>query len=249
MRNICWPILAIMVVAWLWIRTVGSAAPLYTNPDAGVPDASVPDAGPKPDAAAGPPTLPSYETLIDGKPHRLFITIDDHPGRQTDDYLDLLKATKIKATFFIVTYPLYGYIVTPKYAPNAKMVEALRRAIREGHLLGNHSVSHRLMCGMDRHRAEWEVGKSQLWTKQVLGVDLKLWRPPHGHICPLVQKAVARHGLVTIMWDVDDWRSVPSSMVRIIKIRARRGSTSTTVLFHNDISKFRKFLQLLPPRQ
>jgi hypothetical protein len=50
------------------------------------------------------------------------------------------------------------------------------------------------------------------------------------------------------MWDVDDWRSTPDSMVRIVKMRSRRGSDSTTVLFHRDIQKFRRFLLLLPPK-
>jgi peptidoglycan/xylan/chitin deacetylase (PgdA/CDA1 family) len=240
--------LAIMTTSWLWIRTPVWSAPLYTNPDAGSPDAALPDAGQKlAPTPSVPPTLPNYEAHIDGKPHQIFVTIDDHPSRQTDAYLDLLKASGIKATIFIVSYPLYGYIRTPQYSYVAKMAESLRRALREGHLIGNHSVSHRLMCKMDRHTAEWEVGRTQVWAKQVLGIDIKLWRPPHGHICPVVQKIVASYQLVTIMWDVDDWRSTPDSMVRIIKTRARRGSGSTMVLFHNDIIKFKKFLQLLPP--
>jgi peptidoglycan/xylan/chitin deacetylase (PgdA/CDA1 family) len=192
--------------------------------------------------------LPSYWTEVEGKPHQVFITIDDHPGTYTPDYLDLLQRYRLKAVFFIVSYALYGYLRTPQYGPTAKLVEHLRRALREGHVLGNHSVSHGLMCSMVKWRVQWEVGKSQEWVKQVLGIEMKLWRPPHGHLCRLVQQEVAKRQLRTIMWDVDDWRSTPESMVRIVKLRASRGSTSTMVLFHRDVQKFRKFLLLLPPQ-
>jgi peptidoglycan/xylan/chitin deacetylase (PgdA/CDA1 family) len=185
--------------------------------------------------------------MVDGKPHQIFITIDDHPGQYTPAYLDLLKLHQLKATFFIVSYVLYGHLRSPTYGPAIKLVNALKRMIQEGHVLGNHSVSHGLMCQMVKWRVEWEVSKTQEWTKQVLGLDLQLWRPPHGHLCALVQRTVALHGLSTIMWDTDDWRSTADSMVRITTQRARRGNASTTVLFHRDIKKLERFLLLLPP--
>lgn len=234
----------ILLLLWSWSTTAGWAAPLYTKSDAGCQDARTTKPTP---IISGPPTLPSFETLIDGKRHRIFITIDDHPGRRTEQYLDLLKSYGLKATFFIVAYPLYYYIKGPTYKPVARMIDSVRRIVREGHLLGNHSVSHQFLCQMTERQVKWEIGKSQLWVKQILGVDLKLWRPPHGHLCPLVQKVVASWKLTTIMWDVDDYRSTPESMVRIIKIRIRQGATSTTTLFHNDIKKITKFLLLLPP--
>lgn len=194
-----------------------------------------------------PPTLaiPSHEFVIDGAPHRIYFTIDDHPGRQTNQYLDVLKARGLKATFFIVSYVLYAHLRSPHYTPALAMVNALKRALAEGHVIGNHSVSHGLLCSMNKVRVGWEIGNSQTWIKSVLGLTPIYWRPPHGHICPLVQRTATAHGLTTIMWDVDDFRSTPQSMLRIVRLRMKLGKTETTVLFHNNLSKFEGFLKLL----
>jgi peptidoglycan/xylan/chitin deacetylase (PgdA/CDA1 family) len=59
-----------------------------------------------------------------------FLTIDDSPSNQTDEYLDWLKERDIQALFFCI-----GERLTENSEP-------MIRAVREGHILGNHSWSH-----------------------------------------------------------------------------------------------------------
>ncbi|MET1086803.1 MAG: polysaccharide deacetylase family protein, partial [Arthrobacter sp.] len=65
------------------------------------------------------------------KGHTLMLTFDDGPDpRFTPEILDLLSQEKVPATFF----PVGDNIV--------KYPEIFRRIVREGHMVGNHTMSH-----------------------------------------------------------------------------------------------------------
>lgn len=59
------------------------------------------------------------------------LTIDDAPSDTTPQLLDILKACKVKATFFIIS----GHV--------AGREEILKRMVSEGHVLGNHLTEDR----------------------------------------------------------------------------------------------------------
>lgn len=61
---------------------------------------------------------------------KVYLTFDDGPSDQTGKILDILKANKVKATFFVVG----------KKTETAKKM--YRRIVLEGHTLGMHSYSH-----------------------------------------------------------------------------------------------------------
>ena len=189
--------------------------------------------------------LPHYDVVIDGKKHRLFFTIDDHPGRYTAAYLAELRQHGIKATFFLVAYDLYAYLRSPDYEPLKSRILAIKQAVKDGHVMGNHSITHGLLCKMPAAKVRWEVRGAQQLIKRVLGIEVKYWRPPHGHICRTAQSQAAALHLTTVMWDVDDYRSTPQSMLRVVRRRAKAGDEYTIVLFHNKISKFKTFLHLI----
>ncbi len=71
---------------------------------------------------------------------RFALTFDDGPGPATADVLDTLAAFEVPATFFIL-----GVNVDPAGWSDAGAEEAwilLRRMVREGHIVGNHTVTH-----------------------------------------------------------------------------------------------------------
>lgn len=126
----------------------------------------------------------------------LYLTFDDGPSAEyTPALLDLLKKYEIKASFFMVavfaqTYP-----------------EIVERMQREGHYIGLHSLRHKsayLMTPRET-RSDFVSGKRIL---RDIGVDVKGYRPPWGHLTPWAKKYAAQQDLKVILWDVmaEDWR-------------------------------------------
>jgi|GEM_PF-369184 peptidoglycan-N-acetylglucosamine deacetylase len=70
---------------------------------------------------------------------RVAITLDDGPKAQTTPLiLDVLKAFDIRVTFFVVG----------RMAATEDGRQIAKRAVKEGHLLGNHSFAHPNMAGL-----------------------------------------------------------------------------------------------------
>lgn len=68
----------------------------------------------------------------------IFLTFDDGPINATLDVLDVLKQEGIHATFFVNGNHLYG----EGGEREDRAVDALRRIVSEGHVLGNHGYDH-----------------------------------------------------------------------------------------------------------
>ena len=66
----------------------------------------------------------------------MYLTFDDGPYDRTHDFLDILDSCSINATFFVLGKP--------------KMRAVYERILREGHLLANHTYSHRIRTGLYR---------------------------------------------------------------------------------------------------
>jgi peptidoglycan-N-acetylglucosamine deacetylase len=96
---------------------------------------------------------------------RYALTFDDGPGPETSRVLDLLAKYGVKATFFL----LGRNIAEPSWA-NGDQEHArsiVSRMIRENHVLGNHTYSHRRSSKPDeflRDVAEGERIIRQLYT-------------------------------------------------------------------------------------
>jgi peptidoglycan/xylan/chitin deacetylase (PgdA/CDA1 family) len=69
----------------------------------------------------------------------IHLTFDDGPGPQTEPLLDILYRAGVRATFFIVGKNLRN----PQWTNEATTRAILIRAIKNGHELGNHTLSHR----------------------------------------------------------------------------------------------------------
>lgn len=63
-----------------------------------------------------------------------YLTFDDGPSKYvTENILDILKANDVKATFFVTGSAL---------EKNSKAPELIKRMVKEGHAIGNHTYSH-----------------------------------------------------------------------------------------------------------
>ncbi|MEI8340042.1 MAG: polysaccharide deacetylase family protein [Verrucomicrobiota bacterium] len=179
-------------------------------------------------ASAGYLDLPQKSTYgyssvyVDG-PY-IAMTFDDGPDpKLTPKLLDLLKAKGIKATFFVVGQNASEY------------PDVLKRAVAEGHEIGNHSWSHPNFGKMSDGGVSNELQKTQDAITQATGIKPKLLRPPYGSITKHEREWIHdKFGYKIILWDVDplDWKYRNSTHVEneILK-QTRKGS----IILSHDI--------------
>jgi len=170
-------------------------------------------------------------------PKAVALTFDDGPSRYTSRVLSELERLHAHATFFVIGYLAERY---PRL---------VRRELRAGMAVGNHSYSHPYRPPFDRQPherilSEIERGNAVL---ERLGVKPTLFRPPGGSFSPYVVEATGAHGLHIVLWSVDpeDWN--PSVTARQITTRVldvvKPGSI---VLLHDGGGDRSRTVQALP---
>ncbi len=145
------------------------------------------------------------------------LTFDDGPSATlTPKLLDLLAAHRMKATFFVVGQNA------------ADHPDILRRAVREGHEIANHSWSHPNLGKISDDAVRREVQKTDDAIFAAIGKHSTLLRPPYGSITARQKRWLHDDlGYRIIIWDVDplDWKRPGPTVVcnRILK-ETRPGS-------------------------
>ena len=172
-------------------------------------------AKPKPSPSPTEPLITFSSVHVDG-PY-IALTFDDGPNPTlTPKLLDLLAARHLKATFFVVGQNA------------ADHPDILKRAVREGHEIANHSWSHPNFGKMSDDRVQRELQKTDDAIMAAIGKRPTLLRPPYGSITARQKKWIHdEFGYRIILWDVDplDWKRPGPSVVtaRILK-ETRAGS-------------------------
>ena len=139
------------------------------------------------------------------------LTFDDGPSAAlTPKLLDLLAARHLKATFFVVGQNA------------ADHPDILKRAVREGHEIANHSWSHPNLGKMSDEAVRRELQKTDDAIAAAIGKRPTLLRPPYGSITASQKRWIHQEfGYRIIIWDVDplDWKRPGPSVVtaRILK--------------------------------
>ncbi|MFN8370784.1 MAG: polysaccharide deacetylase family protein [Bacteriovoracaceae bacterium] len=142
-----------------------------------------------------------------------YLTFDDGPSDWTEDFLDILKEEKVKATFFICG--LWAPHAT--YATNAFKLyrETLMRMIDEGHIVANHTLSHANLAVLNDAQIRNQIVRNQdLFNKEMgpdYARDLILFRPPFGspfqYESPTSVKQKVSNSLknlgIPMLWNVD----------------------------------------------
>lgn len=159
---------------------------------------------------------------VDGAGKRVALTFDDGGTDAWRSILDTLHAYGAHATFF----PL---------GPNAAAAPGLmRRTVTEGHAVGSHGCTHRLMTYLSYDEIRSELLRSQKsWWDAARGTPVPYVRPPYGISNATTLDAFGSLGYSrVILWDVDpqDWTSPGASVIasRVLS-RVRPGSI---VLLH-----------------
>lgn len=129
------------------------------------------------------------------KPY-IYLTFDmGYEAGYTEKILEVLKNNNVKATFFITAH----YFNT---AP-----ELVERMIKEGHIVGNHTVNHKSMptCSLEEINSEVMNLHKAIYEK--LNYEMKYIRPPKGEYSERTLAYSNSLGYTTVMWSFayDDW--------------------------------------------
>ncbi len=167
---------------------------------------------PPPSPKPKPPPEPSLTVSlvrVDG-PY-IALTFDDGPNEKlTPRLLDLLAQHHIKATFFVVGENAAEY------------PDILRRAVREGHEIGNHSWSHPNFAKMGDDAVRSQISRTANAITAAIGSRPTLLRPPYGAVTTRQKHFIHDElGYQIILWEVDplDWKRPGPAVVtsRIVK--------------------------------
>lgn len=152
------------------------------------------------------------------------MTFDDGPHPQnTPRLLDMLRARNIKATFYVIgrSVDLYPQVV--------------RRTVAEGHEMGNHTHTHRLLSKLSDAEVRSELGNCRDAVRRAAGVDMRTMRPPYGGFTQRQREmAHSEFGYPTILWSVDplDWKRPGPS---VVSSRILAGTTAGGIILSHDL--------------
>ncbi|MDO7787682.1 polysaccharide deacetylase family protein [Desulforamulus aquiferis] len=131
----------------------------------------------------------------------VYLTFDGgQPTEPVDDFLDILEANEVKATFFI----------TGNYFSRDALKESILRMVEEGHSVGNHTATHPSLPRLSPQEIEEEINFVGLNFRQLTGQDMTLLRPPYGDYSDQTLAIANELGYKTILWSVDyrDWQTL-----------------------------------------
>jgi peptidoglycan-N-acetylglucosamine deacetylase len=147
------------------------------------------------------------KTLVSG-PHDervVALTYDDGPNPPyTDELLEVLRAERVHATFFVVGRAVAVY-------PGV-----VRREVRDGNAIGNHTWSHDHLVLDDQSSLRRTLERTDRAIFQATGVRTRIMRPPYGGRDWLVLGEVRKLGYTPVMWSVPlagDWEYPPAPVI------------------------------------
>ncbi len=152
-----------------------------------------------PPSAQGEIAIGNYDAYYLGDTQRkiIYLTFDEgYENGYTTQILDILKANDVKAAFF----------VTESYIKNEP--ELVKRMVEEGHIVGNHSVSHPSMPDLSDAEILAELQGCADAFYELTGQEMpKFFRPPSGEYSIHSLEQTQKAGYKTIFWSFAyaDW--------------------------------------------
>ena len=126
----------------------------------------------------------------------LYLTFDEgYEAGYTSKILDTLKENKVLATFFITAH----YVNTEP--------ELVERMIKEGHIVGNHTVNHKCLPEIADEEIKKEVMQLHQAIYEKFNYEMKYIRPPKGEFSERSLQTTNSLGYKNVMWSFayQDW--------------------------------------------
>ena len=163
---------------------------------------SFPGSGTAPNGPASRELLNQYDAAYvgSGEEKVLYLTFDaGYENGHTEIILDTLKKHDVKAAFFLVG----NYL--------EKNADLVRRMVEEGHIVGNHTMTHPDMSAItDKAAFQKELTGLEDLFRDVTGKELpKYYRPPRGIYSQENLKQAKELGYKTVFWSLayKDWEN------------------------------------------
>lgn len=167
-----------------------------------------------------PRLIPIY--CVEKEEKVVSITFDCAWGTDyTDDILNALKVSDVRATFFMVEFWAEKY---PEYVAK----------IHERNEIGTHSSTHSYMSKLNAEDIKSELTTSSEAIESVTGKKVELFRAPYGDYDDELIKTASELGYYTIQWDVDslDWKDLSASDIAMRVINGVKNGS--IILMHNN---------------
>lgn len=151
------------------------------------------------------------------------ITFDCAWGTEyTDGILKALKASDVRATFFMVEF------WTEKYPDFVKKID------ESGCEIGTHSSTHSYMSKLNSEEIKKELTDSSEAIENITGKKVELFRPPYGDYDDELIRTASTLGYYSIQWDVDslDWKDLSASDIALRVINGTKNGS--IILMHNN---------------
>jgi len=188
-----------------------------------------PAEGAKPKHPHGWPA-PAAGPTMSGDPELIF-TFDDGPNPQTTPaVLDALAKHHIHAVFFMVG----------EMAANKKAPDVIARILREGHIIANHTMTHKDLCRLkDEARANREIDDGKAAIETAAGFTTVWFRTPYGVRCERVESMLSERHLVHFHWDLDpqEWKHNNAQKAYDYVTKQLGKMTGRNVLLMHDVKK------------
>ena len=187
-------------------------------------------------AAANKPVYNS--NVNEGK--KIALTFDDGPHpRNTPEILKILNKYGVKATFFVIGVNVKNY------------PEALSMVVDEGHELGNHTYSHKVLKCRSKEDIRKEIIDTEREISKKTEFSTTLIRPPCGFYDENLISLANENSYKVVLWSIDthDWSH--ASVDDIVTTVTERVNGGDIILFHDYISgenNTPEALQIIIPR-
>lgn len=149
------------------------------------------------------PNFEYINSIIKNKPNpkQVALTFDDGPNSaSTPLLLDVLKQNGVKATFFVTGSEAHKY------------PDLVRRMVKEGHDVGNHTWNHINLTTVTPENARQEITNTEKELDAILGSHSNLFRSPGGKVSESTKKILDEMGYKDVFWTVDpkDYLDTPA---------------------------------------
>ncbi len=133
------------------------------------------------------------------------LTFDDGPGPYTGRILDVLEKYKVKATFFLVGIHVDQY-------PGL-----VRREVKEGNAIGNHTYSHSTLIFDNGKRIKEEIVRDEASIAKATGLKPKIIRLPRNWRKPEIFEIAEDMGYLIITESTRAWDWESPGVNKIVK--------------------------------
>ena len=180
------------------------------------------------------PDFPVQYTKFSSK--RAYLTFDDGTSENTVKILDILKQYHVKATFFVT---------------GSCDESLLKRMQSEGHIIGNHTNSHKYEVLYSSSDAFWaDFNKEQQYLESILGTTSPFMRFPGGSnnsigmkngVMGNITTQAKQNGYIYVDWNVDSGdargNNIPKDTIVSNVLNGTNGKNEVVILMHQTKPK------------